>query len=50
MVGLEHGGDALKRIIVDEDRAEERLLDVDVIRKLADNVLIHDFPTSCDDA
>ena len=50
MVGLEHRRDALKRIIVDEDRAEKRLLDVDIIRKLADNVLIHNFPTTCDDA
>jgi len=29
---------------------QKRLLDVDIIRKLSDNVLIHNFPTTCDDA
>jgi hypothetical protein len=50
MLGLEQRRDPLKGIIVDQNRAQKRLLDIDIIRKLSDNVLIHNFPTVCDDA
>ncbi len=41
MLGLEQIGDALERIVVDQDRTQQRLLDVDVVGNLARSVLLH---------
>ena len=41
MLGLEDRGDPLDRLIVDQHRAEQRLLDVDVIGDVAIDFLFH---------
>ena len=33
MLGLEEVGDAIVRLVIDEDRAEQRLLDLDIVRR-----------------
>ena len=42
MLGFENRRDALDRLIVDQDRAEQGLLDIDVVWDVAVNFVFHD--------